>query len=91
VHGEKILDEAMEFTTSQLKSLVGKLSEPLSTQVIQALKLPLHKGITRLLSRYYIDNYASNPSHDNILLRFAEIDFNMVQSMHSEELQDLSR
>lgn len=91
VHGEKILDEAMEFTTSQLKSLVGKLSEPLATQVTQALKLPLHSGGTRLLSRCYIHNYASNPSHDKILLRFAKIDFNLLQSMHLEELQDLSR
>ena len=91
VHGEKILDEAMKFTTSQLKSLVGKLSEPVATQVTKALKLPLHRGVIRLLSRYYIDNYASNPSHDKNLLRFAKIDFNLLQSMHLEELQDLSR
>lgn len=91
VHGEKILDEAIEFTTRHLKSMGGRLTEPLATQVNQALKLPLHKGITRLHSRYYISIYESNPSHDKTLLRFAKLDFNLLQSMHLKELAELSR
>lgn len=91
VHGEKILDEAMEFTTTQLKSLLSQLSDPLAIQVTQALKLPLHKGVTRLLSRYYISTYEADPSHDKTLLKFAKLDFNLLQTLHLKELRDLSR
>lgn len=53
--------------------------------------MPIHKCIPRLLSRYYIDTYESNSSHDKTLLRFAKIDFRFLQSLHLKELQDLSR
>ncbi|XP_010694277.2 (-)-drimenol synthase [Beta vulgaris subsp. vulgaris] len=91
VHGENILDEAVEFTTTQLKSLVSNLSDPLATQVTQALKLPLHKGVTRLLSRHYISTYEAHPLHDETLLKFAKLDFNLLQTYHLKELRDLSR
>ena len=91
VHGEKILDEAEEFTRTQLKFLTSELSEPLVTEVSQALKFPLHRGILRLLSRYYLDIYEGNPSHDKTLLRFAKMDFNLLQLLHLQELRDLSR
>lgn len=91
VKGEKILDEAIEFTTSHLKFVLGQLSPPLEAQVTQALKLPLHKGITRLLSRYYISTYEADPAHDETLLRFAKLDFNLLQCMHLKELQGLTR
>uniref|UniRef100_A0A7C9DYN4 (+)-delta-cadinene synthase n=1 Tax=Opuntia streptacantha TaxID=393608 RepID=A0A7C9DYN4_OPUST len=91
VKGEKILDEALEFATTQLESLVGILSEPQATEVTRALKKPLHVDIPRLVSRYYIDIYEGNPCHDKTLLRFAKIDFNLLQLMHLKELQHLSR
>lgn len=91
VHGENILDEAVVFTTSKLRALVDQLSDPLATQVSQALKLPLHKGVTRLLSRYYISTYEAEPMHDETLLKFAKLDFNLLQTLHLIELRDLSK
>ncbi|KAH9626779.1 hypothetical protein KSS87_001938 [Heliosperma pusillum] len=91
VQGEEILDEAIKFTINHLKLVLGQLSQPLLAQVTQALKLPLHKGITRLLSRYYISTYEVDPKHDHNLLRFAKLDFNLLQSMHLKELQALTR
>ncbi|KAK9689061.1 hypothetical protein RND81_09G032500 [Saponaria officinalis] len=91
VKDEKILDEALGFTTNQLKLVVDQLSKPLVTQVTQALMLPLHKGVTRLLSRYYISTYEAYPSHDPTLLRFAKLDFNLLQCVHLRELQALTR
>ena len=85
VKGEKILDEALEFATTQLEALVQ------ATEVTRALKKPLHGDIPRLVSRYYIDIYEGNPCHDKTLLRFAKIDFNLLQLMHLKELQYLSR
>uniref|UniRef100_A0A7N2MQA0 Terpene synthase N-terminal domain-containing protein n=1 Tax=Quercus lobata TaxID=97700 RepID=A0A7N2MQA0_QUELO len=45
MHGEGILDEALEFTTTHLKSTVSAICNLLAKQVTRALKQPLHKGI----------------------------------------------
>ncbi|XP_057539370.1 valencene synthase-like isoform X3 [Amaranthus tricolor] len=91
IHGEKILDEAVEFTTTRLKSLVGQLKNPLKAKVSRALKLPLQKGVIRLLSRYYISTYEDESAHDETILKFAKLDFNLLQTLHLKELRDLSR
>ena len=40
VHGEYILDEALEFTTTHLKSTAYPTNNPLATQITHALKQP---------------------------------------------------
>uniref|UniRef100_A0A803MH01 Uncharacterized protein n=1 Tax=Chenopodium quinoa TaxID=63459 RepID=A0A803MH01_CHEQI len=88
----KFKTEDGNFKESLTTDVVGILNYiPLATQVTQALKLPLHKGVTRLLSRYYISTYEADPSHDEILLKFAKLDFNLLQTLHLKELRDLSR
>ena len=54
VHGEDILDEALAFTTTHLKSLVEHLEYPLAAQVNKALYRPIRKGLERLEARSYI-------------------------------------
>ncbi|KAJ4945400.1 hypothetical protein NE237_014245 [Protea cynaroides] len=81
IHGEDILDEALVFTTTQLKSMVNDLKPPLATQVMHALKQPLHKGMPRLEARHYISVYQ----------QLALLDFNSLQSIHKQELSQLSR
>ena len=47
VHGEDILDEALAFTTTHLKSLVEHLEYPLAVKVNKALYRPFRKqGLT---------------------------------------------
>nr|GME12961.1 (-)-germacrene D synthase-like [Ipomoea batatas] len=65
VKGEKILDEALIFTTSRLKSMIE--------------------------SRRYISIYEANETHDIVLLKFAKLDFNMLQKEHQQELGNLTR
>ncbi|GAB2284625.1 hypothetical protein Dimus_019080 [Dionaea muscipula] len=90
VHGEPLLDEAVILTTTYLKKMVSQLSEsdPLSSQIASALELPLHRNMPRIASRQYIEFYEQDPSHNKSLLRFAKLDFNMVQSLHKHELKD---
>ncbi|XP_031097339.1 (-)-germacrene D synthase-like [Ipomoea triloba] len=91
VRGEKILDEALIFTTSYLESLLPNLTDPLRSQVSEALKRPIYKRLTRIEARRYISIYEANQTHDIVLLKFAKLDFNMLQKEHQRELGNLTR
>nr|GMD77176.1 (-)-germacrene D synthase-like [Ipomoea batatas] len=91
VKGEKILDEALIFTTSRLKSMLPNLTDPLRSQVNEALKKPIYKRLTRIEARRYISIYEANETHDIVLLKFAKLDFNMLQKEHQQELGNLTR
>ncbi|KAL9236368.1 hypothetical protein vseg_011048 [Gypsophila vaccaria] len=94
IQDDKVLDEALAFTTPHLETIakdLTHLSTPLGEQVAHALHQPLHKGMARVETRFYISIYEKDPSHDQLLLHFAKLDFNFVQSLHQKELKDLKR
>ncbi|XP_040988566.1 (-)-germacrene D synthase-like [Juglans microcarpa x Juglans regia] len=91
VHGEEILDAALSFTTTQLESAKSNLSNPLAAQVTHALKQSLHKGIPRLESRGFISLYQDDTSHNKAFLKLSILDFNLVQTLHKQELRHIAR
>uniref|UniRef100_A0A2N9H530 Terpene synthase N-terminal domain-containing protein n=1 Tax=Fagus sylvatica TaxID=28930 RepID=A0A2N9H530_FAGSY len=91
VHAEGIIDEALVFTTTHLKSTASAISNLLAAQVTHALKQPIHKGIPRLEAWRYISIYEQDASHNKALLKLSKLDFNLVQSLHKEELCDITR
>ena len=91
MHGEDILDEALEFTTTHLKSTASLIGNPLAAKITCALKQSLHKGIPRLEARRYISFYEQNASHNKVLLKLSILYFNLVQSLHKEELSYITR
>ncbi|XP_075671447.1 putative terpene synthase 2 [Castanea sativa] len=91
VHGEDILDEALKFTTTYLKSMVTNLSPTLATQVNRAIKRPIRKCLQRVEARHYFSTYHENASHNEVLLKFAKLDFNILQKQHQKELSHISR
>ena len=91
VHGEDILEEALAFSTIHLKAKVEHLEYPLAAHVAHALKWPMRKGLERLEARWYISVYQDEAFHDKTLLTLAKLDFNLVQSLHKEELSNLTR
>ena len=93
VHGEPILDEALVFTTAHLKSsaMSGDLSPFLAAQVKHALKQTIRKGLPRVEAKHFISIYHEDPSHSQVLLTFAKLDFNMVQKQHRKEICDATR
>lgn len=92
VHGEQILDEALNFTIAQLKQILPKLSNSqLAQQITNALKYPIKDGIVRVETRKYISFYQQNQNHNEVLLNFAKLDFNILQTLHKKELSDMTR
>ncbi|TYG96429.1 hypothetical protein ES288_A11G350000v1 [Gossypium darwinii] len=93
VHGEDILEEALGFTTTHLglAKAAGTIEYPLSALVSHALYQPIRKGLPRLEARRFISIYRDDASHNKTLLKFAELDFNLLQISHKEELSKISR
>ncbi|KAM7486328.1 hypothetical protein LguiA_002337 [Lonicera macranthoides] len=93
VHEEDILDEALEYTTTHLEQMLNSLSSNTlsASQVVYALNMPIRKGLTRLDARHYIPFYQQDNSHNKPLLKFAKLDFNMLQKVHQRELGDMTR
>ncbi|WCJ37107.1 Terpenoid cyclases/Protein prenyltransferases superfamily protein [Euphorbia peplus] len=89
--GEDILDEAFDFSKAFLQSPEIESSFPeLNNQISNALEQPFHNGIPRLEARKFIDFYQNDNSKNDILLEFAKLDFNRVQLIHQQELNNFS-
>lgn len=92
IRGEDILDEAVDFITTQLEAVSPSIKEyPLAEKLSHALKQKLRQGIPRLEAKHYISIYQHMASHNKALLKLEKLDFNLVQSLHRKELSSLSR
>ncbi|KAG8387544.1 hypothetical protein BUALT_Bualt02G0032200 [Buddleja alternifolia] len=91
VNGKEILDEALEFSSAHLQSMGDHVSDSLATQINEALKMPIHKSLTRLDAKIFMSMYQKDESHNETLLHFAKLDFNNLQKMHQEELCEITR
>lgn len=93
VHAEEILEEALTFTTIHLESMVTNLNNfnSLKAQVSEALSQPIRKTVPRLGARKYISIYEDIDAHNKLLLKFAKLDFNVLQKLHQRELNELTR
>ncbi|KAK3228917.1 hypothetical protein Dsin_000798 [Dipteronia sinensis] len=86
VHGEDILEEAIDFTTTHLKIMATNNNPLAAQQIPHVLKCPIHKAVPRIETRRYISIYQDNQA----LLRLAKLDFNLLQALHKKELCELS-
>ncbi|CAL1376909.1 unnamed protein product [Linum trigynum] len=103
IPGEDILDQALAFTTQHLDSYASNhsggnniMNPKLAEEVRFALPRPIRKRLPRLEARRFIDTFNmddQSSSHDisGSLLRFAQLDFNIVQRLHQEELREIQQ
>nr|AIO10962.1 terpene synthase [Taiwania cryptomerioides] len=96
--GEKILDEAKEFSTTYLNQALQKtgISSSLLQEILVNLKYDWYTFLPRLEARKYIEIYGENNSWARMadnekLLSLAKMDFNIIQSLHQQELKAFSR
>ncbi|KAJ1378239.1 Terpenoid cyclases/protein prenyltransferase alpha-alpha toroid [Sesbania bispinosa] len=90
-HGEDILDEALDFTYTHLKSLANQLNPSLAAQINHCLRQPLHKRLAWFEARYHITINEEDPSHEETLLTFAKVEFNILQKMHQKEIGNITK
>ncbi|GER49943.1 terpene synthase 3 [Striga asiatica] len=86
--GESILEEAREFTGFHLNKMMLSMDTKSAIRVSHALELPFHYRMQRLEARWNIEMYDGK---NQLLHNLAIMDFNMVQSIHQQELQQVSR
>ncbi|KAB2006095.1 hypothetical protein ES319_D11G318100v1 [Gossypium barbadense] len=91
LHEENLLEEALSFTTFHLKLAETTVDYLLSTQIAKALKRPLRKSLPRLVAWSYISIYEGYGTQDKNLMKFAKLDFKMVQHLHMKEISDIYR
>ncbi|WJX25782.1 hypothetical protein P8452_14787 [Trifolium repens] len=89
---ETILDEARDFISKFLKEYLNQNGgNLLSLQISHALELPLHWRISRSEACWFIEIYERQPNNIDVLLQFAKLDFNILQSIYQEDLKYSSR
>lgn len=97
IHGEEILEEALNFTTRHLEKISlsssSSSSSSLMKHVRHALDQPVHKGIPRIEVRHFISFYEEDESSKDYesVLRLAKLDYNFLQILHRKELCEVSR
>nr|QHU78617.1 bifunctional terpene synthase [Albizia julibrissin] len=85
IHGEDILDEALAFTTNHLQSITIESNPFIAAKINNVLKQCPYRGIPRLEARKYISIYHLHPSHNEVLLTLAKLNFNALQKLHQKE------
>ncbi|KAL5220784.1 hypothetical protein ABZP36_025497 [Zizania latifolia] len=92
VHGEKVLDEAITFTTLQLEGILEQSDEsPWSTEVSLAIEAPIFRRARIVEMRNYISIYEKiEDSRNETILEFAKLNFNLLQLLYCEELNKIT-
>ncbi|XP_047174416.1 probable terpene synthase 2 [Vigna umbellata] len=90
-HGDDIMEEICDFSKTHLKSLITQLEPSLAGQVNHCLNHPLNKSLPRFEAKYHISVYEQDCSHDETLLTFAKVKFNILQRMHQKEIGTITK
>ncbi|XP_051143157.1 vetispiradiene synthase 1-like [Andrographis paniculata] len=88
---ENILNEAKDFATHHLTCAMPIADSCLQQRVERALRRNKHWSLSRLEARYYISIYENEESKNELLLKFAKLDYNLLQNLHKEEISELMR
>lgn len=90
-YGEDLLHHAMEYTETQLRQSIPLMGPLLGRHYSLALDLPRHLRMERLEASSFIGEYGRESDQSPYLVELAKFDYNKVQSLHQEELTEISR
>ncbi|XP_073129020.1 gamma-cadinene synthase-like [Henckelia pumila] len=93
IQGEDVLEEAITFTTYHLNRFRSEIDSNLliREKVSRALHQSIHREVPIIGARYYIPIYEKEESSNELIVRFAKLNFNYLQSLYQKELFDLTR
>ncbi|KAL6136845.1 hypothetical protein ACLB2K_062140 [Fragaria x ananassa] len=91
--GEDVLEEANSFSSKKLKQSMSTIlnDDNLLKRVEQSLETPVHWRMPRIEALNFISMYERDDSRNLVLLELAKLDYNLVQSVHQNEIKELSR
>ncbi|KAL2331549.1 hypothetical protein Fmac_019130 [Flemingia macrophylla] len=90
-HEDDILEEAYVFSKTRLEFLTDQVNSSLVTQINHCLKRPFGKTVPRFEARYHMTIYEQDPTHNKTLLKFAKMDYNILQSVHQKEIAHITK
>lgn len=88
---DDVLEEACDFSKTKLKSLVKQLSPSVAAQINHCLRRPFYRSLPRFEIRHYMTLFEQDPSHNETLLIFAKVDFNLLQKLHNKEIGHVTK
>ncbi|XP_014522250.1 probable terpene synthase 2 [Vigna radiata var. radiata] len=88
---DDVLEEACDFSKTKLKSLVKQLSPSVAAQINHCLRRPFYRSVPRFEIRHYMTLFEQDPSHNETLLNFAKVDFNLLQKLHNKEIGHVTK
>ncbi|WCJ17888.1 Terpene synthase 5 [Euphorbia peplus] len=91
IPGEDILDEALAFTRKRLETLAENSMPHLQKHIKNSLTCSSRGTIERLDALQYISFYEDDEHVDQMLLKFAKLDYNGLQLLYRKELSQISR
>ncbi|KFK35063.1 hypothetical protein AALP_AA5G230300 [Arabis alpina] len=89
----KLREVIRTFAVEQIRKFIDSVhdDDTYNTEMaIHALEMPYHWRMRRLETRWYIDVYEKKHDMNLVLIDFAKIDFNIVQTAHQEDLKYVS-
>uniref|UniRef100_M4DYG7 Uncharacterized protein n=1 Tax=Brassica campestris TaxID=3711 RepID=M4DYG7_BRACM len=89
---EDIMDDALTFTRHHLGLLTGQETSPnLFEQIQRTLYRARYHNIEIVVARQYISFYEQEERHDEMLLKFAKLNFNFCQMHYIKELKIVTK
>ncbi|OEL15076.1 Sesquithujene synthase A [Dichanthelium oligosanthes] len=85
---DKVLDEAISYTTRCLQDALQHSEPPLATEVSSFLDIPLFKKVGIMEARNYIPIYENESTRNEAILEFAKLNFNLQQLVFCEEVKE---
>lgn len=90
--GEDVLDEAQEFTTNILNKWLMDHKNYEARVVANTLKYPHHKSLARFVAKnLYLNDYKGENGWIHVLQELANLDFDLVKSLHQNEVAQVSK
>ncbi|OMO78216.1 hypothetical protein CCACVL1_14574 [Corchorus capsularis] len=90
---EDVLEEAYNFSSESLSSMVITKVDEMGSEIVkmiqESLDFPLHWRFHWTESRHFIHIYQRDETMHSVLLEFAKLNYNILQSVYLKEVQQL--
>ncbi|KAA8519937.1 hypothetical protein F0562_014153 [Nyssa sinensis] len=91
MEGEDILDEAANFSSQLLNASMKNLDHHQARIVGSTLGHPYHKSLASFRAKSFLKDFQGTKGWETVLQELANLDLNLVQSLHQKEILQISK